>query len=107
MLEIEDLPLDLRNYLDELEANANLMGGTIQSRQVIAIALVCFQDRVDLKEEIHKLKQDVLNITTILMKKEIWESKNSSSGGTSKSESDLHDNDWSYEDPDLGTYGTE
>jgi hypothetical protein len=45
MLSLEELPLDLRNYLDEIEMYANLAGGSIQSRQVVAIALVNYMDR--------------------------------------------------------------
>jgi hypothetical protein len=34
MLSVDELPLDLRNYLDEVEMYANLAGGFIQSRQM-------------------------------------------------------------------------
>jgi len=42
MLNIEELPLDLRNYLDDIEMYANLVAGTIASRQVVAIALASY-----------------------------------------------------------------
>jgi hypothetical protein len=45
MLSVDDLHLDLRNYLDELERYANLAGGSIQSRQIVAMALVNYMDR--------------------------------------------------------------
>ena len=91
MLDIKELPLDLRNYLDDIEMYANLRGGSIQSRQIVSSAIVSYLDKKDLKKEIHKLKQDILNITTILMKKEIRK--------TNKSEPELHDDDWSHLDP--------
>ena len=68
MLGIKELPLDLRNYLDDIEAYANLMGGTIQSRQVIGAALVVYMENQDLKKEIEKLKRDIVNISVILKK---------------------------------------
>jgi len=45
MLSLEELPLDLRNYLDEIEMYANLAGGSIQSRQIVAMALTNYMDR--------------------------------------------------------------
>jgi len=97
MLGIKELPLDLRNYLDDIEMYANLRGGSIQSRQVTGAALVNYMETKDLKKEIKLLKADILNITTILMKNEVRK--------PNKSEPDLHDNDWSHEDPDTDTYG--
>ena len=91
MLGIKELPIDLRNYLDNIETYANLVDGTIASRQIVSSAIVSYLDNKDLKKEIQKLKQDVLNITTILMKKEI--------GKTNKSEPELHNDDWSHLDP--------
>tara|TARA_R110002126_G_scaffold246416_1_gene389413 strand:+ start:56 stop:259 length:204 start_codon:yes stop_codon:yes gene_type:complete len=52
----------------------------------------------DLGQEIKLLKKDILNITKILMMTEIRK--------PNKSELKLHDNDWSYEDPQ-GTIGSE
>ena len=95
MLGIKELPLDLRNYLDDMETYANLMGGTIQSRQVVGASLVNYMENKDLKKEIHKLKQDILNITTILMKEDMKKCS-----GSCKSDPELHDKDWSHEDPD-------
>tara|TARA_R110000737_G_C14228966_1_gene422485 strand:- start:96 stop:329 length:234 start_codon:yes stop_codon:yes gene_type:complete len=42
MLNVEELNLDLRNYLDDIEMYANLVDGTIASRQVVAIALASY-----------------------------------------------------------------
>ncbi len=42
MLDIKELPLDLRNYLDDVEIYANSMRGTVASRQVVAIALATY-----------------------------------------------------------------
>ena len=43
MMGVEELPLDLRNYLDDIEMYANFMQGSIQSRQVVAIALASYR----------------------------------------------------------------
>lgn len=43
MLDTQELPLDLRNYLDDVEIYANLMDGTIASRQVVAVALATYR----------------------------------------------------------------
>lgn len=43
MLDTKELPLDLRNYLDDVEIYANLMGGSIASRQVVAVALATYR----------------------------------------------------------------
>ena len=56
MLSLDELPLDLRNYLDELEMYANLAGGSIQSRQIVAVALVNFIDRKTILSKIEKLE---------------------------------------------------
>jgi len=42
MLDIKELPLDLRNYLDDVEIYANSMRTTIASRQIVAIALASY-----------------------------------------------------------------
>ena len=54
MLKLEELPLDLRNYLDEIEMYANLAGGSIQSRQIVALALVNYMDR---KASLKRIKE--------------------------------------------------
>tara|TARA_R100001244_G_C5114017_1_gene121852 strand:- start:225 stop:473 length:249 start_codon:yes stop_codon:yes gene_type:complete len=61
MLEVDELPLDLRNYLDDIDMYAYRAGGIIQSRQIVALALVNYLDRKaylkrikDLEEEVHK-----------------------------------------------------
>jgi hypothetical protein len=42
ILGVDEIPLDLRNYLDDVEMYANLAAGTIASRQVVAIALASY-----------------------------------------------------------------
>jgi len=59
MLELEELPLDLRNYLDDLEMYANLAGGSIQSRQIVAMALVNYMDRRAFLNKIADLEDHV------------------------------------------------
>ena len=59
MLSLEELPLDLRNYLDEIEMYANLVEGTICSRQIVAMALVNFMDRKAFLNAIDDLKEFV------------------------------------------------
>jgi hypothetical protein len=60
MLDLEELPLDLRNYLDDMEMYANLAGGSIQSRQVVAMALTNYLDRKAFLNKIDEL-EDKLN----------------------------------------------
>ena len=57
MLHLEELPLDLRNYLDEIEMYANLADGSIQSRQIVAMALVNYMDRKAFLNAIDDLKE--------------------------------------------------
>ena len=57
MLHLEELPLDLRNYLDEIEMYANLVAGSIQSRQIVAMALVNYMDRKAFLNAIDELKE--------------------------------------------------
>ena len=57
MLSLEELPLDLRNYLDEIEMYSNLAGGSVQSRQIVAMALVNFMDRKAFLNAIDDLKE--------------------------------------------------
>ena len=53
----KDLPLDLRNYLDDIEMYANLVGGSIQSRQIVALALVNYMDHKALLGKIKELEE--------------------------------------------------
>ena len=57
MLAVDDLHIDLRNYLDEIEMYANITAGSIQSRQVVALALVNYMDRKALLNTIDDLKE--------------------------------------------------
>ena len=57
VLGVSDLPLDLRNYLDEIEMYANLAAGSIQSRQVLALALVNYMDKRMLLDKIKELEK--------------------------------------------------
>ena len=43
MLGVKELHLDLRNYLDDVEMYANLVDGSIASRQVVAVALASYR----------------------------------------------------------------
>ena len=43
MLDVKELHLDLRNYLDDIEMYANFQDGSIASRQVVAIALASYR----------------------------------------------------------------
>ena len=43
MLGTEELHLDLRNYLDDVEMYANFVDGSIASRQVVAVALASYR----------------------------------------------------------------
>ena len=43
MMGVKELPLDLRNFLDDVEMYANFTKGSIQSRQVVAIALASYR----------------------------------------------------------------
>ena len=57
MLDLKELPLDLRNYLDDMEMYANLAGGSIQSRQVVAMALTNYLDRKAFLNAIEDLEE--------------------------------------------------
>ena len=50
MLGGEELSLDLRNYLDDIEMYSNFVDGSIASRQVVAIALASYR-RIRLAEK--------------------------------------------------------
>ncbi len=39
---MREIPLGLRNYLDDIEMYANLMDTSIASRQIVALALVSY-----------------------------------------------------------------
>ena len=43
ILKVKEIPLDLRNYLDEIEMYANLVDGSIASRQIVAVALASYR----------------------------------------------------------------
>ena len=60
ILKVKELPLDLRNYLDEIEMYANLVDGTVSSRQIVAMALVNYMDRKAYLNKIEEL-EDKLN----------------------------------------------
>jgi len=57
MLKVKEIPIDLRNYLDEVEMYANLAGGTICSRQVVAMALTNYMDRKAFLNAIDDMKE--------------------------------------------------
>jgi len=57
ILSIKELPLDLRNYLDEIEMYVNLVDGTISSRQIVAMALTNYMDRKAFLNAIDDLKE--------------------------------------------------
>jgi predicted lipid carrier protein YhbT len=59
ILGVDELHLDLRNYLDDIETNAGLVRGSIQSRQVVALAIVNYLDRKELMRQIKLLQKDV------------------------------------------------
>ena len=57
MMGVKELPLDLRNYLDDIEMYANFMQGSIQSRQVVAIALASYRRIRLLEKEVDYLSE--------------------------------------------------
>jgi|TARA_Y100000310_G_scaffold8759_1_gene9247 hypothetical protein len=57
MLGVDELHLDFRNYLDEIEMYANLEGGSIQSRQIIALAIIHYLDRKSMRKRIEDLEK--------------------------------------------------
>ena len=57
ILKVKELPLDLRNYLDEVEMYANLVDGSISSRQIVAMALVNYMDRKVFLNKIEELEE--------------------------------------------------
>jgi len=50
----KELPIDLRTFLDEVEESANLLGGSIQSRQIVAVAIATFRRLKKLENSINK-----------------------------------------------------
>ena len=62
MLDVKDLPLDLRNYLDDIEMYANLVDGTIASRQVVAIALASYRRLRTLENDVNTLDWNKLRM---------------------------------------------
>ena len=62
ILGVKDLPLDLRNYLDEIEMYANLVAGSISSRQIVAMALVNYMDRQALNSKIQELEKNLATV---------------------------------------------
>ena len=59
MLGKEKLDIQLADYLEEIETFADLAHGSIQSRQVVALALVNYLDRRELQKKISKLEKDI------------------------------------------------
>ena len=52
MLGVKEIPLDLRNYLDDIEMYANFQDGSIASRQIVSLALVFYS-------RLHRLEKNV------------------------------------------------
>ena len=59
ILRVKELPLDLRNYLDEIEMYTNLVDGTVSSRQIVAMALVNYMDRKAFLNRIEELEESL------------------------------------------------
>jgi len=59
MLGKEKLDIQLADYLEEIETFADLAHGSIQSRQVVALALVNYLDRREMQKKISKLEKDI------------------------------------------------
>ena len=59
MLGEEDLDSQLSDYLGDVETFASLAHGSIQSRQVVALALVHYLDRTTLMKKINKMEHDI------------------------------------------------
>jgi len=57
MLDVKELHLDLRNYLDDIEMYANFQDGSIASRQVVAIALASYRRLRLVEKEVDYLSQ--------------------------------------------------
>ena len=59
MLGEEDLDPNLHDYLGDIETFAGLANGSIQSRQVVSLAIVYYLDRKTLMKKIMKLEKDI------------------------------------------------
>ena len=59
MLGDEDLDSQLSDYLGDIETFASLAHGSIQSRQVVALALVHYLDRSTLMKKLNKMEKDI------------------------------------------------
>lgn len=59
ILRVKEIPLELRNYLDEIEMYTNLVDGTISSRQIVAMALVNYMDRKAFLSAIDAIKEEL------------------------------------------------
>ena len=59
MLGEEDLDPNLYDYLGDIETFASLANGSVQSRQVVSLALVYYLDRKTLMKKIIKLEKDI------------------------------------------------
>tara|TARA_R110000737_G_scaffold105707_1_gene138682 strand:- start:907 stop:1149 length:243 start_codon:yes stop_codon:yes gene_type:complete len=62
MLGVKELTLDLRNYLDDVEMYANLVDGTVASRQVVAIALASYRRLRTLENDVNTLDWNKLRM---------------------------------------------
>ena len=49
----KELPIDLRTYLDDIEESAALLGGSIQSRQIVGLAVATFRRLRNLEKQIY------------------------------------------------------
>jgi len=72
ILGVEELHLDLRNYLDDIETNAGLAQGSIRSRQIVALAIVNYLDRKELMRQIKLLQKDVERLQGVTGRDEGW-----------------------------------
>jgi hypothetical protein len=59
MLGVKSLAPSLKDYLEEIETFADLAHGSIQSRQVVALALVNYLDRRTLSKRIDKMEREI------------------------------------------------
>jgi len=59
LLDEDKCGIQLRDYLEDIETFANLANGSIQSRQVVALALVHFLDRKTLIKKITQMEKDI------------------------------------------------
>jgi hypothetical protein len=55
MLGVKEIPLDLRNFLDDIEMYTNLREGSVASRQVVAVALASYTRIKRLEKDIDKV----------------------------------------------------